>query len=256
MIALRHVTMRYPVPKRYRDWLLHPLRPPHRVLALEGVDLEIGSGESVGVLGPNGAGKTTLLKLVGGLLYPTEGRVAIDGLDTSEHNLNARRNVGYVINEERSFYWRLTGVQNLEFFGILDNLSGEPLRERIEHLLALVGLAGAGHKRVSDYSSGMKQRLAIARGLLADPRVLLLDEPTKSLDLLGAAEIRELIGTELRGAGRCTLVVTTNHVGDVSELCERLCIVHGGRLSGDRDIARADDREIADFYRSVVEARP
>ena len=174
MISLREATMMYPVPKRYREYLMHPFRSRRRVLALARIGLDIQMGDCLGLLGPNGAGKTTLLKLIGGLLYPTSGVVLIDGFDTAKKNSYARRKISFVINEERSFYWRLTAVQNLEFFGVLDNLSGDTLKRRIASLLEIVGLENAGAKRVSDYSSGMKQRLAIARAMLADPDVLLL----------------------------------------------------------------------------------
>jgi ABC-2 type transport system ATP-binding protein len=175
MISVAVTLMSYPVPRRYRELLLRPLRPRAENDALRDVRLDIEDGESVALVGPNGAGKTTLLKLLGGLLYPTAGTVQVGGLDTVRENLALRRLVGLVINKERSFYWRLPGCENLEFFGVLENLEGAALRSRIEALLGRVGLSQAAHRRVSDYSSGMRQRLAIARGLLADlPRADLL----------------------------------------------------------------------------------
>jgi len=255
MIALDQVTMRYPVPKRYREILVHPWRERRRVLALHAIDLRIAEGDCLGVLGPNGAGKTTLLKLIGGILYPSAGRVLVDGLDTTRHNLHARRKVGYVINEERSFFWRLSGIRNLGFFGVLDNLSGEYLRQRIAMLLSQVGLEDAGEKRVCDYSSGMKQRLAIARGLLADPDVLLLDEPTKSLDPIGARDLRRLLSLEVQADRSRTLVVATNQIADVVGLCDRLCVIANARIVGSMPLSGAGESAVAEFYRRVVEEK-
>jgi len=253
MISVEKATMLYPIPKRYREILLHPLRPARRVLALHEADVQIAEGDCVALVGPNGAGKTTLLKMIGGLLYPSHGRVLIDGIDTTADNLNARRKVGMVINEDRSFYWRLTGAQNLEFFGVLENLSGDLLHERIATLPALVGLGKAGHeKRVSDYSSGMRQRLAIARGLLADPEVLLLDEPTKSLDLVGASDIRQLISSEIRGEKKRALVVATNQLADVTGLCDYLFVVSSGRVVTRLDTVGTSEGQIAEHYFEIV----
>lgn len=252
MITAHAATMQYPVPKRYREYLFHPLRPPRRVQALSEVDLQIDNGACVALVGPNGAGKTTLLKLLGGLLYPTTGSVRIDGLDTVEHNLSARRKVGLVINEDRSFYWRLTGIENLEFFGTLDNLHGSELRERTAVLLKLVGLAAAGDKRVSDYSSGMRQRLAIARGLLVDPEVLLLDEPTRSLDPLGAREIRRLISGEIHAERTRTIVVATNQLADVSDLCDRLLMIHHGSIVRSSQVTQSTEQEITELYQQTM----
>lgn len=253
MISVREASMYYLVPKRYREYLLHPFRPRRRVLAIEGVDLDIDAGDRVALVGPNGAGKTTLLKLLGGLLYPTHGTVRLDGRDTVRHTLAVRRKVGYVINEDRSFYWRLTGLQNLEFFGLLDNLHGQALRDRIAFLLPIVGLAGAGDKRVSDYSSGMRQRLAIARGLLTDPEILLLDEPTRSLDPLGANEIRQLISEQCRTEKARTLVMATNQFEDVNDICNRLVFINHHKIIRSIRVEGTVGEEIMDLYRQTEE---
>jgi ABC-2 type transport system ATP-binding protein len=256
MIRVETASMCYPIAKRYRDWLLHPWRPRRLAEALRDVDLTIEAGEHVALVGPNGAGKTTLLKLLGGLLYPTRGAVRVDGLDTASHNLHARRRIGLVINEERSFYWRLSGSQNLEFFGALENLRGRALEGRITALLDLVGLAGAADQRVAEYSSGMRQRLAIARGMLADPDVLLLDEPTRSLDPLGAIEIRRLIGGGIHQERSRTLVVATNQIADVSELCERLLLIHGGQIRVEAAVEGKSEAEIGELYRQGLGELP
>ena len=149
LISVRDVTMRFPITKRYREWVLTPLRPRRVFTALMHATLDVQRGDRVAVMGPNGAGKTTLLKLIGGLLFPTEGEVSVTGFNTVHENAAARRSVGFVFNEERSFFWRLTGTENLQFFGALDNVTGERLRERIGYLLRLVGLEAAADKVVS-----------------------------------------------------------------------------------------------------------
>jgi len=241
MVLVDGVVMRYPLPKRYRAYLLSPFGREY-VTALKGVSLEVRAGESVGLLGANGAGKTTLLKLIGGLLYPCAGTVTVDGCSTLCDNGRVREKVGFVLNDERSFYWRLTGVQNLEFFGALSNLFGAPCRVRIEHLMRLVGLDDAGDVRVSNYSCGMRQRLAIARGLLNDPEVLILDEPTKSLDPIGALELRSLISTHIRQRKGKTLIMATHQFEEAQALCDRVCIVVEGRIAACARVAELAGR--------------
>lgn len=252
MVQLDAVSVLYPEPPRLRDLILHPTRPRARRPALTGVSLSVPEARSLAILGVNGAGKTTLLRLVAGLLYPTEGNVFVNGLDTEKARHLLRARVGHVINEERSFYWRLTGSQNLAFFGALHDLHGRALRERIAALLHDVGLSSAAHVRVSHYSAGMRQRLALARGLLTDPLVLLLDEPTKNLDPLGARQIRELI-VERIGPARKVLIVATNQLDDLF-LCDEFCVLSRGNLVTRGHSTDLPVDQIHDLLRSVAEA--
>jgi ABC-2 type transport system ATP-binding protein len=256
MIECVDVSFSYPVPRRYRDVLMRPFAAPHRMPALVAISLKIEVGSRVALLGCNGAGKTTLLKLIGGLLYPTTGQVRVAGIDTVKCNLQARHRVGFVINEERSFYWRLTGLQNLDFFGVLNDLHGRSLRTRIHTLLEEVGLRCAMNKRVSDYSAGMRQRLAIARGLLCDPDVLLLDEPTKSLDPAGANQIRALINTYAAPERHRTLIMTTNQMNDVVDLCDHLCVLERGHMVAHAPLDGRTEEDLSTFYTNAVEASP
>ncbi len=227
-ITLSSVTFRYPKPRRLRELLCHPLRSPEFVQALSPTDLEIPSGSRLAICGQNGAGKTTLLKLIGALLLPSTGTILWGRRGVDGARGIVRENIGYVINEERSFYWRMTGWQNLEFFAALNNEFGRVARSRIEELMSLVGLQEARHIPVAGYSAGMKQRLALARGLLTAPKVLLLDEPTRSLDPAGATSVRELIGRAMDEGSVSTLVVTTNHMEDVSSMCSRMIVLRRG----------------------------
>lgn len=254
MIVLRHVWMHYPVARRYWDFLFHPFAKRKTFAALSDMNLTIHPGDRIALLGPNGAGKTTLLKLIGGLLLPSEGELLVNGLDTVWHNAEARRSVGFVMNEERSFYWRLTGRQNLEFYGALDNLFGRLLKSRIDELLSMVGLNDAADKLVATYSSGMKQRLAMARGLLADPDVLILDEPTRTLDPIACEELIDFIVERLhRDAGK-TLLIATHRLEEASKLCRRVLVIDKGRVRAESAIesVAAQGLTLAAYYRKAI----
>jgi len=249
-IIAKGLTMRYRVPKRYREYLFSPFSS-RRYTALSEFSLELPAGGTLAVLGPNGSGKTTLLRLIAGLLYPTHGAIRVRG-HLSHAGGKRPFCVGIVLNEERSFYWRLTGRQNLEFFGCLDNLSGKNVRERCDQTLEMVGLARAADVRVSDYSSGMRQRLAIARGVLADPKVLILDEPTKSLDPAGVVEIRSHLRDWL-AARDATLVLATHNMAEAEELASHVCVLDKGKLLAYETVEQARRKygDLANFYTHV-----
>ncbi len=254
LIAVENVTMRFPIPKRYREWVLAPHRRRRVCTALSNANLEVQTGDRIAVMGPNGAGKTTLLKLIAGALLPTEGKVFVNGHSTLEQSAAARRSVGFVFNEERSFFWRLTGVQNLEFFGVLDNLYGRQLRERIDHVLELVGLSDARDKAVYTYSSGMKQRLAIARVLIAEPDVLILDEPTRALDPVACDQLVELILSTIHRNSRKTLLIATHRPEEASLLCNKVLVVGGGNILGRESIGGLDAKgtTVLEYYRQLM----
>ncbi len=254
LISARGVTMRFPIAKRYRELFLTPFRRRRVFTALKSVDLDVEKGDRIAVLGPNGAGKTTLLKLVGGLLIPTEGKIVVGGYDTMSHNAAARKSVGFVMNEERSFFWRLTGRQNLEFFAALDNLSGQSMRERSNELIHLVGLGEHVDKPVSTYSAGMKQRLAIARGLIAEPEVLILDEPTRTLDPVACEDLIDLIIARLHKVSRKTILIATHRLEEAIKLCNKILVINEGRaMAFDRitDLT-AQGITLSNYYRRNV----
>lgn len=248
-ISFDSVTMRYCVPKRYREFLLSPFTR-RSFTALENFALELPEGGSLAVLGPNGSGKTTLLRLIGGQLYPTVGTIHVRGHSSADGKRPFC--IGIVLNEDRSFYWRLTGRQNLEFFGCLDNIIGHDVRRRCSRVLELVSLTRAADVRVSDYSSGMRQRLAIARGLLADPEVLILDEPTKSLDPAGAVEIRRVMRDWL-AQRNATMVLATHNMSEAEELASHACVLNAGRLLEYQSMAQIRNGfgGLGSFYESV-----
>lgn len=246
--------MRFPIAKRYREMVMHPFRPRRLFQALTSVNLEIEKGDRIAVLGPNGAGKTTLLKLIGGLLLPTEGEIVVNGYDTFRHNNAARKSVGFVMNEERSFFWRLSGVQNLEFFAVLDNLSASEVKERSRQLIRFVGLEDHVDMPVATYSSGMKQRLALARGLISEPEVLILDEPTRTLDPVACEDLINLIVERLHRHSGKTLLIATHRLDEVAKLCDKVLTINHGRIMSFDRISDLDRQgtTLSDYYRRNV----
>lgn len=197
------------------------------VTAVDGVDLALARGELLTLLGPNGAGKTTLIKLLATLIVPTAGEARVMGHTLREtHAIKAA--VGLVVADERSFYWRLTARQNLRFFAALHDLSGRDAERRIDEVLAQVGLQAVADDRFQAYSTGMRQRLAIARGLLHRPQLLFMDEPTRSLDPHATRELHELVRA-LVAAGTSVLL-TTHDLAEAEALSERVAVMHRGRI--------------------------
>ena len=193
-ISISHLSKTYPVPfARLKAFLRRKTKAP--VEALRDVSFDVYRGEIFGLIGRNGAGKTTLTKIVATLVQPTHGTVTVNGFDSVDDDEKVRMQVGLSGAEERSFYWRLTSEQNLIFFARLYGLSDRLAKQRIAALFAQLELEEVRRKRFGELSTGNKQRLAVARALLPNPPVLLLDEPTRSLDPLAASRMRELIKT-------------------------------------------------------------
>jgi ABC-2 type transport system ATP-binding protein len=185
-------------------------------------------GSILALAGPNGAGKTTLLKILATLIIPSEGTAQICGKDIARDPIRVKRLIGFVSSEERSFYWRLTGRQNLRFFACLHGMSRES-EPRIDMLLEAVGLKGKGDLRFREYSTGMKQALGIARGLLHDPPVLLLDEPTRSLGPPVARKVRGLLHGLAKEAGKAILIASQN-LNELEDLADQFALLHQGNI--------------------------
>jgi len=239
-VAVEEVTRVFE-PRRKRD---------ARVVALDRVSLEIPQGEIHGLLGPNGAGKTTLVKILSTVLVPTSGRARVLGHDVVEEAREVRPIIGIVFGGERGLYWRLTGRQNLEYWGALYRLSGGETRRRAQQLLERVGLLDKADERVEQYSRGMKQRLHLARGLVGDAKVLFLDEPTTGMDPLAAREFRNLIG-ELKGEGR-TILLATHDMVEAENVCNRVTLIDRGTILA-TESPRSLGRVISRFQRIDVE---
>jgi ABC-2 type transport system ATP-binding protein len=224
-----NLVKRYPVFRGFREILLKPF-DRRTVTALDGLDLEVGRGRVFCLLGPNGAGKTTLVKILATLVLPDGGLAVVDGHDVAREAGPAKRAVGYAVSDERSFYWRLTGRQNLEFFGALYGLRGPAGGRRIDELLRLAGLDGAADLRFNGYSTGMRQMLAFARALLADAAILLVDEPTRSLDPQAADRIRLFLREELAGRQGKTILWATHDLGEAADCADDIAVISRGRV--------------------------
>ena len=200
------------------------------VEAVRGISFAVGRGELFGLLGPNGAGKTTTIKMLITLLLPTSGSGHVLGLDVVKDAKEVRRRIGYVFGGDRGLYERLSARDNLRYFAELYGVSGKAQRVRIDEVLELVGLKGREQERVEGYSRGMRQRLHIARGILHDPEVVFLDEPTIGVDPVGARELRQTTA-DLITAGK-TVLLTTHYMFEADSLCDRIAVIAKGQIVG------------------------
>ena len=212
-----------------RELVSHPFRRDQPIHALRGVDLRVEEGEIFALLGPNGAGKTTLLKIFCCLVLPDAGRAVVRGEDTVREHL-VKRSIGLVHSDERSFYWRLSARDNLRFFATLYDVPRLEIDSRIAELLARFDLLDAADRPFSDFSSGMKQRVAIARALLHDPPILLMDEPTRSLDPAAAMELRRFVVEDLNRRHGRTILLASHNLREVEVMAHRVAILVEGRV--------------------------
>ncbi|TWU40671.1 ABC transporter ATP-binding protein [Novipirellula artificiosorum] len=204
-----------------------------KVHALKSLDIEVRPGEIFGLLGPNGSGKSTTIKLILGLLFPSSGRVLVFDKDASETSKNER--IGY-LPEESYLYKFLTAEETLDFYGRLFDMSGADRRRRVDELIQLVGLQGAKHRQLREYSKGMTRRVGLAQALINDPDLILLDEPTTGLDPIGTREMKDLI-LALRDQGK-TVLLCSHQLADVQDVCDRVAILHQGEL---KELGRVSD---------------
>jgi ABC-2 type transport system ATP-binding protein len=205
-------------------------------VALDSLDLTIGPGEVHGLLGPNGAGKTTLCRILSTVLLPTSGRALVCGRDVVADRMAVRACLGVAFGGDRGLYGRLSARQNLEYWAAMYGVPRRAAHDRAARLLQRVGLEARAGDVVDTYSRGMKQRLHLARALVGDPRLVILDEPTMGMDPVAANDFRGLVA-ELRGEGR-TILVTTHDLAEAEAICDRVSMIDGGRLLGTEDPRR------------------
>jgi ABC-2 type transport system ATP-binding protein len=213
------------------------------IQAVKGVSFSIERGELFGLLGPNGAGKTTTIKMLITLLLPTSGAARVAGFDVVADPREVRRRIGYVFGGDRGLYERLNARDNLRYFGELYGVPARVQAKRIDELLEMVGLTERQKERVEGYSRGMRQRLHIARGLLHDPEVLFLDEPSIGIDPVGARELRETVRNLI--ALDKTVLLTTHYMFEADELCHRIAVIREGEIVAEGTPAQLKDRASA-----------
>lgn len=224
------------------------------VCAVNDLNLEIADGEIFGLLGPNGAGKSTTILMLTGLIEPTAGRCLIDGVEVAKNPIEVKRRIGYM-PEDVGFYTNLTASENLDYFGRLYGFDASTRKSRIDELLSLVNLDGVG-KLVGGYSKGMRQRLGIAKALLNDPAVIILDEPTANLDPQGVADYRRII-REMAAEGK-TVLVSSHILSEVSMVCTSIGVLSEGRLVAQgtwKELTQAFDGNQLEQVKIVVETR-
>jgi len=244
------LTKYFPLSGTLRGWFTKPVQP---VAAVDQVTIAIRAGELFGLLGPNGAGKTTLIKMLATLVAPSSGGALVNGYDLANDQA-IRRSISLVDSEGRSFYWRLTARQNLEFFGALYQLPRSGLNFRIREVLNLVGLEESAEMPVYTFSSGMKQRLAIARALLKQSPIIFMDEPTRGLDPASTRQIHRLIRQDLVGSQGITILLSTNQLWEAEALCNRVAVMHQGRVQGYGSLSELrSDLRIREYWRLVVQ---
>ena len=200
------------------------------VVALDGVDLKVGRGERFGVLGPNGAGKTTLIKILVTLLLPTSGAAFVDGLDVVTQFRELRHRIAMVSGGENVGFGMLKVKEQLWMFSQFYGMPSKPARRQIAELLERLGLSDAADRHVSALSSGMRQKMNLIRGLITNPRILFLDEPTVALDVGAARDVRDEVRRWMAEDPTRTVILTTHYMMEADELCDRVAIVNRGRI--------------------------
>ena len=206
-------------------------RQTQSVNAIDNLNFSVKKGELFGLLGPNGAGKTTLVKILCTLLPPDKGTAIVNGFDVAKQQMQVKQSIGTLFSVgERGFFWRLSGYSNLEFFAAINNVPRSGRKQRIMDVLELVGLKEKAFVVFQRYSGGMKRKLGLARALLADPPILLLDEPTTGLDVTSSRNIRDFIKNDLSKKHGKTVLYTTHYIEEVSQMCDRVAIMNKGRI--------------------------
>lgn len=238
-ISLRNLAKNFPRRRGFEQIIRRPLTRISTPV-IRGISLDVREGELFGILGLNGAGKTTLLKMLVTLIVPDGGRAVVGGHDVIDEGGAVRGMTAMVTADERSLNWRLSGLENLRLFAGLHRMNRHMAEIRINETLKAVGLLDAGTKLVGSYSSGMRQRLILARALLPSPTVLLMDEPTRSLDPVSAQEFRRMLRDEIVDRGGTTVVLATHNSEEAFAYCDRVAIIHQGRVA-----ALGSGRELA-----------
>ncbi len=240
IVELHSIRKRF---KRMRPLVksLSPRRESDYTIALNGVGVEVKKGQRLGIIGGNGAGKSTLLRIVAGLVAPDEGTVAVFGKNPLNEPYSIRKNLGFILPNIRSFFWRITIRENLEFFATLHGFDRNQAREEALRLIDLLELGSIAHTPYKDVSDGMKQRMAIARGLIGKPELLLIDEGTLHIDPAFTPRVHQMISANHR-----TVMMVSHNIEEVRKVCTHLLVLKDGKATyyeavNDETIQRAQE---------------
>jgi ABC-2 type transport system ATP-binding protein len=229
VISCRDLVKSFPLRRAWSAAIRAPFSTKWQ-LVIDHLTCDVVQGELFGLLGPNGAGKTTLMRMLATAVLPDSGTATVHGADVVRDARAVRGMIASVVANERALLWRISASDNLRYFAALLGLRGAARTARIKEVLELVEMTDTGEKMVGEFSSGMRQRLLIARALLGTPRVLLLDEPTRSLDPVSARQFRRFMTRLVREQTRCTVVLATHSTDEAMELCDRVGVLDRGRL--------------------------
>lgn len=222
------------------------------VHAVQDVDLSVPTGQVFGLLGANGAGKTTTIKMMCGLITPSAGTVTLNGYDVARDHRAAMQQIGVVLEGTRNIYWRLSAVENLMHFARLKGKFGSTIKTRVETLLHELDLWERRNDATGNFSRGMQQKVAVACALVADPPLVLLDEPTLGLDVQAARTVRTWVKRLATDEGK-TVVLTTHQLDMAQELCDRVAIIRDGRIIADQPLSELLQYFQQDYYQVRVE---
>jgi len=219
-----------------------------KVEALKGISFEAYKGEIFGLVGPNGAGKTTTLRILATMLSPTEGDAVIDGISVKDNPMEIRKKIGF-LSTETGLYDKLTGEETLKFFGKLSGLDEKEINERSEILFKSLGLEKDKKRLVSEYSTGMKQKLSIARALIHNPDIIIFDEPTNGLDILATKTVVDFL-LDMKEKGK-TVVISTHILDVIEKVCDRVAIIHRGKIAANEHLEKLKENHNAQTLEEV-----
>jgi ABC-2 type transport system ATP-binding protein len=227
-IEVKNLKKEFEIKKKRGHLWKKDYREKEFFVAVDNISFNVNKGEIFGFLGPNGAGKTTTIKMISTLLMPTSGSIIVNGINSQDKPIEVLKNLGTVLAGERSIYWKLSGRENLEYFAAMNGITGQIAKERIDYLLERFSLEKRSDETVEKYSTGMKQRIALAKALISNPQIVILDEPTSGLDPQSARNLREII-LEIKEEGR-TVLLTTHYMEEADQLSDRIAIIDHGKI--------------------------
>jgi len=245
MIEITNVTKTFKTYKRFRKT---------EITAVKDFSAVIEEGIVTGLIGRNGAGKTTLIRLISTVLEPVQGSISIDGYDVKKNAIDVRKRIGVLFGGEAGLYGRLTAYENIEYFGLLNGLSKEECKESIDSLVSRFGMETYINRKVADFSRGMKQKVLFARAVVHNPQIIILDEPSTGLDIVGIQEVQKFIEDCQRN--QKTIILSSHNMYEIENLATNILIIDKGQKVYDgsiKDIRKEYSEEtLTEFYERIT----